>query len=369
MTIKEIKQAVEDFQAKNKFDYEKRVDGVTEKIIHTDPDNFEIIKSERTNKLFVVPAVNDFSLLFRGQAKEINPCLPSLHRNSPSPLQVFIERMRLVEFERLLDTHPLVKFYKSKSFSLSTEGLAQHYGLKTEVMDFTSDIDIAIFFAICPYDCETDSYVLPSESTPHRGIIYILNPHIYDSSLLNNNEVEIFNDRIQPIGLQSFERPGIQKGYGIHLPSGQALKRVRVFDFEYTMEEAKEYHRKFTEQSVLWVKEELIRPVKELSNKNCFTPSIFKETWQRFPIESLTKSQCIKNLDRIYGVRISQDAKYVQFNVDEVEEEILKARWNKYTNRVVTRRILSFNEGETLKEYSPVMTSNALGEMQILRLI
>lgn len=318
---------------------------------------------------FVIPAANDFSLLFRGQAEEINPCLPTLYRKSPTPLQIFIERMRFVEFEKLLDSHPLVKFYKSKGFTLSAEGLTQHYGLKTEVMDFTSDIDIALFFAMCPYDSATDDYILPSESAPHKGIIYVLNPYIYDHTFLSNNKAEIFNDTVQPIGLQPFERPAMQKGYGILIPSGTNLNRVRVFDFEYTMDEAEEYNRKYTEQSVLWTKDELITPVKQLSNKTIFTPAIFRETWQRFPVEGFTKSQCLKLIEREYEIKIKQNAELERFDAEEIEDAKLKVRWDSYNQRVVTRRLLSSTDENTFRDYSPVMTAEVLGNMQMLRMI
>lgn len=369
MTIRELKQAVEVFREKNKFDFEKQVDSFTEKLIHTDPDDFEIIRSEENGKLFVIPAANDFSLLFRGQAEEINPCLPTLHRNNPEPLQIFIERMRFVEFERLLNNHPLVKFYKSKGFTLSTEGLAQHYGLKTEVMDFTSDIDIALFFAMCPYDKASDDFTLPKDSVPHKGIIYVLNPYIFDLSLISNNKEALFNGAVQPIGLQPFERPGMQKGYGILLPFGKSLFRVRVFDFEYTMDEAVEYHQKYTKQSVLWTKDELIAPTKKISAKNFFAPSVFREAWQRFPVQGFSKSQCLKHLERDYGIRIIQNAEIVNFEPKDIEESRLKERWNSYTTRVVTRPLATINEDKSLKESSPVMTSEVLGEMQVLRMI
>lgn len=277
--------------------------------------------------------------------------------------------MRFVEFERLLNNHPLVKFYKSKGFTLSTEGLAQHYGLKTEVMDFTSDIDIALFFAMCPYDKASDDFTLPKDSVPHKGIIYVLNPYIFDLSLISNNKEALFNGAVQPIGLQPFERPGMQKGYGILLPFGKSLFRVRVFDFEYTMDEAVEYHQKYTKQSVLWTKDELIAPTKKISAKNFFAPSVFREAWQRFPVQGFSKSQCLKHLERDYGIRIIQNAEIVNFEPKDIEESRLKERWNSYTTRVVTRPLATINEDKSLKESSPVMTSEVLGEMQVLRMI
>lgn len=46
--------------------------------------------------------------LYRGQNKEYIPCVPSLYRGNPSDVDIFIERMRLVMFERLLESHPVI---------------------------------------------------------------------------------------------------------------------------------------------------------------------------------------------------------------------------------------------------------------------
>ena len=97
--------------------------------------------------------------LYRGQNEEVVPCIPTLYRGNPSDAQVFLQRMRLVQFQRLLKSHPVVtRFFKRHHFLVNEEGLAQHYGLKTEVLDLTSNLDVALFFATCKYDKKTDTY-------------------------------------------------------------------------------------------------------------------------------------------------------------------------------------------------------------------
>lgn len=49
-------------------------------------------------------------------------------------------------------------FFKRHQFVVNEEGLAQHYGLRTEILDLTSNLDVAIFFAICKYNSKTDIY-------------------------------------------------------------------------------------------------------------------------------------------------------------------------------------------------------------------
>ncbi|MCM1138924.1 MAG: FRG domain-containing protein [Muribaculum sp.] len=372
MTIKELKAYISEFRDKNSFEYERRDDEITQQLFHPSPDEFEIIKDEKKDKLYIIPALNDFSILFRGQSKEITPCLPSLYRKKLSLIERFIEKMRLVEFEMLLDSHPSIKLFKERCFTLSYEGLAQHYGLKTEVMDFTSDIDIALFFAMCPYDPETDDYKLPEEDQPHTGIIYMLNPMTWDPRAINGNHINIFEELVEPIGLQPFDRPAIQRAYGILLRYGRPLNRVRVYDFEFTMNEAEEYFQRYTELSNLWVKDELVGPTKELSKKCSFLPKVFKHAWERYPIEGMTKSQCLKQLG-LWEIKIHQKARIVEFNPEMMTHEILSKRWNSYYSRVKARRIISGVDDGTgkltdMKEVSPFRTTDIIAREQMLRL-
>lgn len=369
MTISDIKEAISDYEHRSSFDYEKREDEFSKELFSPNPEDFEIIKSEHKDKFYLMPATGRIPLLYRGQAYEITPCLPTLYRKEPTELQIFLERMRYIEFEYLLNSHLLVQFYKSKGFSPDYEGLAQHYGLKTEIMDFSSDIDIALFFAMCPYDSATDEYSLPDETKPLKGIIYVINPMIFDTRSMDGNTVDAFRSIVEPIGLQPFDRPAVQRGYGIRLSNKRPLQRARVFDFEYSIEEAKEYFDKFTNQSKLWVKDELISPVKLLMSKTTFAPRIFKEAWDRFPIADITKSQCHKLLGRQLGVKIERNTRILNFDMFPVDEKVLETRWNSYTNRVKSRRVLTMRtDTNTFSERTPYRTTQDLAHTEMLRM-
>lgn len=120
---------------------------------------FETVITGNGQEKCLIPQVGSLHFLYRGQNQEFVPCVPSLYRGNPSEAEIFIERMRLVVFQRLLNTHPVIKnFFNKHHFKVDVEGLAQHYGLKTSVLDLTSNLDIALFFATCWYDFDNDEY-------------------------------------------------------------------------------------------------------------------------------------------------------------------------------------------------------------------
>lgn len=116
------------------------------------------------------------ALIYRGQKQYYEPCLSSLYRTSHSKIDRLLARIRVAEFQLLLFDHPAVVDFSGWSvmglrFRIDYEGLAQHYGLETELIDFTSNPFVAAFFACCEYD--NDSH----ESRPimragQEGIIY-----------------------------------------------------------------------------------------------------------------------------------------------------------------------------------------------------
>lgn len=370
MTIREIKESISAFQDKNSFDYERKDCEEVNRLFFPSPESFEIIRSEHKDRFYLMPASGRIPLLYRGQSREIIPCLPTLYRGNPSELKIFADRMRLVEFECLLESHPLVRHFKSLGMSVDAEGLAQHYGINTEILDFSSDIDIALFFAMCPYDSSTDEYRLPDESKGLKGIVYVVNPLFYDPQAFNGNTIDMFRGIVEPIGLQPFERPAVQKGYGIRLSNRKPLQHVAVFDLEYTMDQARGYYEKFAQNTKLWVKDELIAPTKNLLNKSTFHPWIFKEAWDRYPISGLTKSQCKKKLECECGIFLNRDAEIRDFSTIAISESMLEERWNSYIKRIVSRKVLDIDSSDnTVNERTPFMTTQLIAHMEMLRIV
>ena len=75
--------------------------------------SYEVVLTGHGNEKFLIPQVGTLHFLFRGQGVEYIPCLPSLFRGKSSEEEIFIERMRLTVFRRLLESHPVVEHFSS----------------------------------------------------------------------------------------------------------------------------------------------------------------------------------------------------------------------------------------------------------------
>ena len=85
---------------------------------------YEAVMTGQGNEKFLIPQVGTLHFLYRGQGVEHIPCLPSIYRGTPSEEDIFIERMRLTMFQRLLESHPVVEhFFKRNGFLVDIEGL------------------------------------------------------------------------------------------------------------------------------------------------------------------------------------------------------------------------------------------------------
>lgn len=149
---------------------------------------------------------------FRGQSDKLEgkACKPSLFRNLPEE-EIFRERLYLKEFENLLQNYPLTKVFNDMLYYNTPEGpkhislkvdytaLAQHYGIKTDLLDLTADKWVAAFFASTTY--KNGEYV-PFESEGEGAFYIYQHMPVFD----------VASDRLSAVGLQPLSRPGCQAG-------------------------------------------------------------------------------------------------------------------------------------------------------------
>ena len=155
---------------------------------------------------------------YRGESTYHDLCQPTLYRKGMDAAKVFVERVKRCELERMMQEYPITDLFANSihaqdpagewhrfRFRIGYDGMAQHYGIKTEFLDLTLDPWTAAFFAATTYDFDTDSYTPITDTDRHPyGAFYLY------------NEIPIPfrpSERINIVGMQPLARPGRQSAY------------------------------------------------------------------------------------------------------------------------------------------------------------
>ena len=239
---------------------------------------FERVKTSG-GKYILVPTALDYSFLFRGQTDFYERCIPSLYRNNPSDEDVMIERMRCVELENYLLQLPQVRDFMQYKLSIDFVGLAQHYGIPTDVIDLTSSLDVALFFAMCKPDADGLTYHYCEDDGEHIGYIYAIDTCEYNQT--KNNIKSLFDNKITCIGMQPFERPGSQRGFSIKLGKGETLTGL-LYSFNYTPADSKAIYNYFDGGKALWHEDAITEVVREIKKSLVFSYDTMNTCLKRY---------------------------------------------------------------------------------------
>lgn len=148
------------------------------------------------------------SPLWRGENEYHEKCLPSLYRRKWLPLQKLERQIQLEDFRLILQVNPEIREMEEGGLEVNYNGLAQHYGIETNVLDLTNSFLVAAFFATTTYDSLMDVY-RPILHTVSQGVIYFFP----SGGFLNfGQDVPIW-----PIGMEALRRPGEQRGFGMEM--------------------------------------------------------------------------------------------------------------------------------------------------------
>lgn len=144
----------------------------------------------------------------------------------PANFRVFIALMRRYQCWDTLDQFDAVRHWKFSAINYMA--LAQHYGLKTEMLDITSDLKTALFFACCKYDSDRGWVPLTKDDFAHRnsrayiskecngdsryGVLFRSPTELTDISWCEESKDSAYGS-ITPIGYQPFMRCSQQHGY------------------------------------------------------------------------------------------------------------------------------------------------------------
>lgn len=168
------------------------------------------------NKFVLKPSLAHHKFLYRGQAAFYSPCKPSLFRGKKDYFVDDIIQMN--ELQCLLKTHPMVQLFEQGfellhdtfRFKINYRGLSQHYYNNTPLLDLTSDMEVAKFFAVTTFNMKMDCY--EKYTGEELGVLYYFDLKA-DSFQDSDNRTYIVDN----IGKQPFMRSGNQSGFLINV--------------------------------------------------------------------------------------------------------------------------------------------------------
>lgn len=200
---------------------------------------------------------------YRGENSFYGSSKPGIFRsaNRISPMKKLADLLILNEACFFLDQFEAVQ--KWNPSSVNYHALAQHYGIKTPMMDITSDLKTALFFVCCKYEdhqwrpMEKKDFVYQQDGTGAKdsryGVLYRAPTEITDMKwALSNDETGV--DLIAPIGYQPFMRCSAQHGYMLYVrDESYDLLKDPLFD-KFRIEQNEDFCR--------WIFEEMDRGAK-----------------------------------------------------------------------------------------------------------
>lgn len=156
---------------------------------------------------------------YRGESAYYGSSKPSIYRfdNKNDSIKRQARRLTISETGFFLNQFDAVKHWPASGVNYLA--LAQHYGVPTPMMDLTSDLKTALFFACCKYEHHRwrplnrkDFAVGSGSKDPRYGILYRSPTEITSMkwALSATDSAEGF---IMPIGYQPFMRCSAQHGY------------------------------------------------------------------------------------------------------------------------------------------------------------
>lgn len=307
---------------------------------------FEKVRNNNTHTFILLPTSLDYGVLYRGQDKCYGRCLPSLYRKTLTDDEVFVENVRVAEFRLFLEQLDITKLFQECNYEVDFVGLAQHYGLKTEVLDVTSDIFVSLFFAMCDYDEVHDCYVAKCEDKEYVGYIYTILSN--EQSNDSKNAFGVFSNKIKVIGLQPFERPGAQKGFAYHIGK-QGIFHGYLYSFSYTKEDSSNIYNMFHQGKDLWRKDFIVDVAGLIARTRTFSSEAVSLASRMFTdtISIRKRSQKLKDA----GCQIIGRKKQPWTSISR---PVTQTMWNEIQNQIVERTMISPKETKKCRDLQHV---------------
>jgi len=271
---------------------------------------------------------------FRGQFKDYGVLRASIFRDGHNDnLSMFIKRMKIQEFRSYIEKTNRVKSWIDANFKfkytdqlhysnglyLDYESIAQHYGIKTNLIDFTNDFEIALFFACTRWDSTKKTYRKLEEEdlkeSPY-GTIYE-----WPTGLPNTS---INSDGIHFMSIQPYMRSFTQSGFAVCDNGVSELNTIYKFHFLHDLKLSDEIFTKFDGgKKIFFDSETLDDIVDRINTSNCFSETAFNRTCTEFKLFKGERKKFKKNIES-NGIEIGKNA----YGVSDTQIGLIDKKWD-----------------------------------------
>ncbi len=306
---------------------------------------------QRPEKFAFKPNLKNRAFLFRGQSGFYDPSTPSLLRKKKG--RFVVENIFYEEFVLALKDHPLIRLFwdgielcgHRYFFEVTYYGLAQHYGFKTRVMDLTSDLDVAKFFAVTDYNEKTDTYS-PVIDESRYGVFYY-----WDNVRHPLAFQPIFGGNLSSIGLQVFPRSGRQKGFLFSMYREQNFNDipfVRYKLFRHDAAISKQIYKMARRGKLYFPEDELSSLAQRIRCSKILSGKAFSKNLESNPKDDKNANY---NDCKASGIDIDFFKEHITFNdieKDMFRKKIKKGFWMEFCNQIV---LPNDKEGVIMNEF------------------
>ena len=208
---------------------------------------FEVVDWNGTTRIVPSEALNlpgrpgNRSFMYRGQTVRYPTCGASILRGVPADewqikARLTLERFRVAELELVLRGHPFEVIAGKRGFHVDYHALAQHYGIPTSLLDLTSNVEVAAFFAVARWDRDSASFQPMEDGT---GVMYR-----FDWAAFGPGYSKFF----EPVGFGPGLRPARQHAWTFRPHPGvdfQSVPHVSAFEFQHSKAASLELFERF----------------------------------------------------------------------------------------------------------------------------
>ncbi len=218
-----------------------------------------------------------------------------------------VSEMRVQEFRKMLESTRRAEAWRSFSVPYPKKGMlkdglfldyrsvAQHYWMPTELVDFSNDAEVALFFACCTYDKDAKEYRPVDENW--------VSDHPYGSLygaigiMESTDHVPQDMQGLEFMSVQPFGRPVLQSGLALRpqCPGFFAVKHCFRHDPAFAEEIYEHFdggRKIFPDEGLEWMTEE----VDNILSSHSFSKAAFKRSCREIGIARADEKAVMKRL-------------------------------------------------------------------------